>query len=157
MTDKKINTKGGAYIGGNVNTGGGDCVGRDLSRIVEQGGVHIGGDVSNSNIITGNHNVVASTISQKEEYIQNIYNAIESRPDTDPLDKEDLKFAVAEIAEEDAKSEEADENFIARRLRNIQRIAPDILEVALATIANPAAGFGLVAKKVAKKMKAETG
>ena len=27
MTDKKINTKGGAYIGGNVNTGGGDFVG----------------------------------------------------------------------------------------------------------------------------------
>ena len=34
----------------------------------------------------------------------------------------------------------------------IQRIAPDILDVVMATIANPAAGFGMVAKKVAEKM-----
>ncbi len=152
MSDKKINTNGGAYVGGNVNTGGGGFVGRDKNTTVGQGGVVIGGSVSNSNIVTGNNNVVASTITQKEEYIQNIYERIESRPDTEPVDKEDLKSAVAEIAEEDAKGENADESFIARRLRNIQRIAPDILEVALATIANPAAGFGMVAKKVAERM-----
>ena len=157
MSDKKINTNGGAYIGGNVNTGGGDFVGRDKNINAGQGGVVIGGSVSHSHIVTGNNNVVASQITQKEEYIQNIYNAIEVRPDTDSLDKEDLKSAVAEIAAEDAKGENADESFIARRLRNIQRIAPDILDVALTTIANPVAGFGMVAKKVAGKMKADAG
>jgi len=147
-----IQTAGGAVIAGDINTGGGDFVGRDKNLTVGQGGVHIGGDVSNSNIVTGNNNVVGSTITQKAEYLQNLYAKIESRPDTDQLDKEDLKSAVAEIAEEDNKGENADESFIARRLRNIQRIAPDILEVALATIANPAAGFGMVAKKVAERM-----
>ena len=63
-----------------------------------------------------------------------------------------MKVAVEEIAAEDQKGEDADESFIARRLRNIQRIAPDILDVVMATIANPAAGFGMVAKKVAEKM-----
>ncbi len=152
MTDKKINTNGGAYIGGNVNTGGGDFVGRDKKITVGQSGVHIGGNVNNSNIVTGNNNAVGSTIAQKAEYIHNLYAKIESRPNTDPLDKEDLKSALAEIVEEDNKGENADESFIARRLRNIQRIAPDILEVALATIADPAAGFGMVAKKVAERM-----
>jgi hypothetical protein len=36
-------------------------------------------------------------------------------------------------------------------------MAPDILEVVLATMANPAAGLGLVATKVANKMQAEAG
>lgn len=153
MTKKKINTEGGAYIGGSVNTGGGDFVGRDLSRIVERRGVHIGGNVSHSNIVTGNNNVVGSTINVQKEYIQQLIEAIESRPETDSVDKEDLKVAVEEIAAEDKKGDDADERFIARRLRNIQRIAPDILDVVMATIANPAAGFGMVAKKVGEKMK----
>ena len=152
MTKKKINTEGGAYIGGSVNTGGGDFVRRDKNTTVEQGGVHIGGNMSNSNIVTGDHNVVGSTINAQKQYIQQLIEAIESRPETEPVDKEDLKVAVEEIAEEDKKGEDADESFIARRLRNIQRIAPDILDVVMATIANPAAGFGMVAKKVAEKM-----
>ena len=131
---------------------GSDFVGRDKNTTVEQGGVHIGGNVSNSNIVTGNHNVVASTINAQKQYIQQIYEVIESRPETDPVDKEDLKVAVEEIATEDKKGEGADESFIARRLRNIQRIAPDILDVVMATIANPAAGFGMVAKKVGERM-----
>jgi hypothetical protein len=36
-------------------------------------------------------------------------------------------------------------------------MAPDILEVVMATIANPAAGLGLAATKVAKKMSEEAG
>ncbi|HBY08693.1 MAG TPA: hypothetical protein DEH22_13260 [Chloroflexi bacterium] len=68
-----------------------------------------------------------------------------------------MKANVAEIKAEDEKGDQAEESFIARRLRNIQRMAPDILEVMLATIANPAAGFGMVAKKVAEKMQAGAG
>ena len=157
MSDKKTNTNGGASIDGNVNTGGGDFVGRDKNINVGQGGVVIGGSVSNSMIVTGDNNMVGSTITQKEDYIQNIYKAIEARPDIKHVEKEDLKSAVKEIAAEDAKGEDADESFIARRLRNIRRIAPDILDVTLTAITNPAAGFGMVAKKVAEKMKADAG
>ena len=150
----QINTGGGTFIGGSVNTGGGDFVGRDKITKAEGGGVAIGGNVTGSTIVTGDQNVIGSTINQQTQYIQQIYTAIENRPDTDPLDKEDLKANVDEIKAEDAKGDQAEETFIARRLRNIQRMAPDILEVMIATITNPAAGFGVIAKKVAEKMKA---
>jgi hypothetical protein len=142
MSKKNINTDGGAYVGGNVNTGGGDFTGRDKTT---------------TTIVTGNNNVVGSTVTLQEQYLQQIYTSIEERPNTDPIDKEDLKGLVNEIKAEDDKGEQADESFIARRMRNIQRMAPDILEVIIATIANPVAGFGVVAKKVAGKMKAEAG
>jgi hypothetical protein len=159
MDESKINTGGGAYIGGSVNTGGGDFVGRDKNVTAERGGVVIGGNVSNSNIVTGDNNVITTTttITLQEQYIQQIHEAIDERLDTDTLDKEDMKLAVEEIQVEDQKGEEAQESFIARRLRNIQRIAPDILDVAIAAITNPVAGFGMVTKKVAEKMKAEAG
>ena len=150
---RSINTGGGTYISGSVNTGGGDFVGRDKNTVFERDGIIIGGKVSHSNIITGDDNVVDSIINMQQKHIQQIFDAIEFRPETDLLDKEDLKAAVDEIAKEDRKGENADESFIARRLRNIQRIAPDILDVVLATIADSAAGFGVIAKKVAEKMK----
>ena len=151
----QINTGGGAFIGGNVNTGGGDFVGRDKITKAEGGGIAIGGNVTNSTLITGDHNVVGATVNLQVQYLEHIYQAIEQRPDTDPLDQEDLKAAVDEIKAEDEKGDQADETFIARRLRNIQRMAPDILEVVLTTIGNPLARFGVVARKVAEKMRAE--
>ena len=154
-----IKTSGGAYVGGNVNTGGGDFVGRDKNVTAERGGVVIGGNVTGSNIVTGDNNVITTTttVTLQEQYIQQVYEAITERPDTDPLDKEDMKVAVEEIQQEDQKGADAEESFISRRLRNIQRIAPDILDVAIAGITNPVAGFGMVAKKVAEKMKANAG
>jgi len=142
MSEKKVNTGGGAYVSGPVNTGGGDFTGRDKTT---------------TTIVTGNNNIVSSTVTLQKQYMQQIYTAIAERPNTDPLDKEDLKALVDEIKAEDDKGDQADESFIARRMRNIQRMAPDILEVIIATITNPVAGFGMVAKKVAEKMKAETG
>lgn len=135
---------------GDVYTGGGDFVGRIKFAKAEVGGVSIGGDVSGSTIVTGDHNIIGSTITQNEEHIQKVFTRSDERPDTDPLDKEDLKTDVKEIQEEVSKGEKADETFIARRLRNIQHIAPDILEVVLSTIANPVAGFGMVARTIAE-------
>jgi hypothetical protein len=117
--------------------------------------VAIGGNVTGSTIVFGDHNVVGSPITLHQEYIQQIYSEIDKRSDLDTIDKEDLKALVNEIKTEDEKGNRADETFIARRLRNIQRMAPDILDMALAIIVNPVAGFGLVAKKVAEKMQSE--
>ena len=49
---RKINTGGGAYVEGGVNTGGGDFVGRD-QPVSAPGGVAIGGSVSHSTIVVG--------------------------------------------------------------------------------------------------------
>jgi hypothetical protein len=130
--DKEVDTGGGAYIGGSVTvSGGGDFVGRDQVKTVGL----TGPDVA--------------------ELFKPIYAAIEARPETPAADRADLKADVEEIQAEVAKGDKADESFLARRLRNLKRMAPDILEVVLATLANPAAGLGAVAAKVAKRMRAD--
>ena len=129
ITGDRVHTGGGAYIGGSVKVEGGDFVGRDQYK------------------------TTGLSAAEVARLFEQLYAAIESRPDTSPTDKADLKAEVQELQAEVAKGDEADEDFLARRLRNIQRMAPDILEVALATLANPAVGFGLAVKKVAQRMK----
>jgi len=88
-----------------------------------------------------------------------LYAAIEARVGTSPTVKEDLKADVKDIqdtlAKAAKKNEKADEGFLARRFRNIARMAPDILEVAVATLGGPLAGLGVAAKKIAEKAKEE--
>lgn len=127
-----VTTDGGAFVSGDVTTGGGDFVGRDQITITQ------GSD--------------PETIAQA---FRQFYAAVEARPNTSPQDKADLKTDLKEAEKELAKGDQADEEFLARHLRNVKRMAPDILDVVLATFANPIAGLGLVAKKIADKMKAE--
>ena len=153
MSKKKVDTGGGAYVSGKVNTGGGDFVGRDKNVTAGERGVAIGGNVNGSTIITGDGNVVGATVTLQEQYIQQIFTEIEKHPELDQVDKEDLKAEVKELQKEDEKGVEAEESRVSRHLRNIQRMAPDILDVVLATIGNPVAGFGVVARKVTERMK----
>jgi hypothetical protein len=127
-----------------------ESVGRD--RVVSGGNrsVVIGGDVKHSAIVTGDYNRVDSAYK-----FSAIFPQIETLPNLTTADKSDLKSELRTFEDEDKKGPESNEGFLAQRLRNIKRIAPDILEVAVATIANPAAGFGTIAKKVAEKMKNE--
>ncbi|RME87387.1 MAG: hypothetical protein D6770_09455 [Anaerolineae bacterium] len=123
---------------------------RDQRLTAGDRSVVVGGNVSDSTIITGDGNVVDSPMAFRA-----VYRAIDSHPSLPEEDRQDLKAEVRELEREVAKGDQADETFLARRLRNIKRIAPDILDVVIATMANPAAGFGMVAKKVADRMAAE--
>jgi hypothetical protein len=125
-------------------------VGRDRTISSGDGSVVIGGDVNHSLIVTGNHNRINSSSKFSTIYIQ-----VDHRNDLSTTDKADLKSEMQNFEDEDKKGPESNEGFLAQKLRNIRRIAPDILDVAIATIANPAAGFGVIAKKVAEKMKLE--
>lgn len=128
---------------------GGDYIGRDQKISAGNGSVVIGGNVTGSTIVTGNQNVVTT----ETNFFLPIYQAIEEKKDLKPDAKADLKAEVQEVEAEVKKGEKADEAFLARRLRNIRRIAPDILDVVTATLTNPAAGFSLIARKVAEKAK----
>ena len=110
--------------------------------------VNIQGNVYGS---IGNNNTV-NFIQQKFEPI---YEAIKSSSH-EAIEKQDLIAEVDEIKDEVAKGEQANESFLSRRLRNLKKMAPDIAEVALATLANPVAGLGMIVQKVAKKIKDET-
>ena len=130
---RKINTGGGAYIEGGVNTGGGDFVGRDQYNTMGLNSV----DVARLFAI--------------------FYAAVEARANTSPSDKSDLKAELKEVEKEVAKGDDANETFLSRRLRNVGRMAPDILEVVLTTLAKPASGLALMVRKLAEKMKTEAG
>lgn len=151
MAGKKRKSTSGLQIGGGVHVTGGDFIAGDKNVKVDKGGIYVGGGVQGSNLISGDHNKIANQESSREKLFADLNEQIQQRPNTSPEDKQDLQANVAEIKAEAARGEEADESFLSRRLRNIDRIAPDIFEVLLATLANPAAGFAMVVKKVAER------
>lgn len=150
MTAKKKKDQGGIQIGGNVNVTRGDFVAGNKIK-VDKGGMYTGGDIQESNVVTGDHNQVGDVESTREALFADLIKKIDQRIDIPSEDKEDLKVNIEEIKAEANKGEQADETFLSRRLRNIERIAPDIGEVILATLANPAAGFAMIIKKVAER------
>ena len=143
----------GTQIAGNVSVKNGDFVGGNKN--VEDRRVHVEGDVTDSQIVTGDGNQISQQIAVRDEEFQKILKRIQERPDTAPEDKEDLKAEVQAVQVEAAKEDGANESFLAQRLRSIKRMAPDILQVVLATLTNPAAGFALVVQKIAEKMKTD--
>ncbi|MCB0190763.1 MAG: hypothetical protein KDJ65_02365 [Anaerolineae bacterium] len=115
-------------------------------RDISVGGDFVGGDQTNIN-----YSNVQNTLTQ----FKTIYDKIDANGNLSPSEKTDLKADVKDIQTEADKGDKADESFLARRLRNILRIAPDIFDVVVATLANPAAGFSIVAAKIAQKVKEE--
>lgn len=126
-----INSGGGAYIGGAVQVGdGSQFAGRDQT-------------------------IVTQDATEITRVFLDFYREIAERSDLSPTDKADIKAELKDIENELAKGARADEDMIRRRLRNVQRMAPDILDVVLTTFANPLLGLGMVVKKIAEKMKSE--
>ena len=113
--------------------------------------IFVTGDVNGSNIVVGNENNVSIT----KNIFKPIYHAIEksSRNETE---KADLVADVHDIESEISKGEQTDESFLARRLRNLKKSAPDIADVALSALAGPGSAISTIVKKVAEKIKAET-
>jgi hypothetical protein len=119
------------------------------------GNVNIaGGDITTHQTITG------LSVVEIKQLFDGLYTVIESNKKASPTKKEDLKAEVKEIqstvAEAIQKSEKVDESFLSRRFRNIARMAPDVLDVVVATLANPLAGLGVAVKKIAGKAKEGT-
>ncbi len=127
--------------------------------------------VGNLSGISGNVNIAGRDITTSQttsglsaaeikQLFDSLYTAIETRAGTSSAAKEDIKAEVKEIqstvTEAAQKNEKVDESFMARHFRNIARMAPDILDVVVATLGNPLAGLGVAAKKIAEKAKEET-
>ncbi len=146
-----VNTGGGAYVGGSVAVTNGDFVGRDKRTTTITGDGNVVGDHSSSTVIK-QQGADAAAIARA---FADFYSAVQQQPDLPPRDKADVQAELEEVETELQKGEEANAGFIRRRLRHVQRMAPDIYDVVLATFANPIAGLGLIAKKIAEKMKAD--
>lgn len=110
--------------------------------------------------ITTNKTTTGLSAAEIQQLFDQLYTAIEANAKTSPAEKEDIKAEVKEIqstvTETVRKNEKIDESFLARRFRNIARMAPDMLDVVVATLGNPLAGLGVAAKKIAEKAKEDT-
>lgn len=134
-SNKQTNIKMGnlANISGNVNVAGGN--------------------------ITTHQTTTGLSAADIKQLFDQLYTVIEANKKVSPTIKEDLKAEVKEIqstvTEAAQKNEKVDEGFLSRRFRNIARMAPDVLDVVVATLGNPLAGLGVAVKKIAEKAKEE--
>lgn len=129
------------------------------------GKISIGGNMS-GNLVIGNNNKVTNTVNtgisaaEIKQLFDQLYTAIDTRTNTPPSVKEDLKAEVQDIqttiTEAVETNQKVEESFLSRRFRSIERMAPDILDVVVATIGNPLAGLGVAAKKIADKAREES-
>lgn len=115
--------------------------------------------IAGRDVVTHKTTITGSTGRDLEQLFDQLYTRIESRAETPPAVKEDLKAEVQDIQDSVAKAakknEKADESFLERRFRNIARMAPDILETLVATLGGPLAGLGVMARKIAEKAREE--
>lgn len=113
-------------------------------------------NVAGGSIIT-HHTVNGLSAADIKQLFDELYKSIDTHANVSPTDKEDLKAEVEEIqstvTEAVQNNEEIDESFLTRRFRSIAKMAPDILDVVVATLGNPLAGMGVAAKKIAEKAK----
>ena len=152
---------------GNVNTGGGDFVGRD--KHIHGDEVHgdkVGwekitvGDISGSTGVAigrGAQATVTQGLGGDElaKLFATVYRRIEARPEDPDVDKAELTNTIQQIQTEVAKGEAANPNKVERWLKTLAGMADDIFEVTVACLASPAAGVATVIRKVVEKAKAE--
>lgn len=78
----------------------------------------------------------------------------------EPADRDMIAPAVAQTVEAAAAiqagdASEAKQSFLAKRLKSLYAMAPDIGEVIITSLANPALGIALTLRKIAQKAQAE--
>lgn len=130
------------------------------------GNISIGGSMG-GNLVIGNNNQVSQTTNNglSAADIKQLFNSVNTKidalPQLDQAVKEDAKEEVKDIQENITEAVtnkgNLDESFLTRRFRSIARMAPDILDVVVATITNPLGGVGVAVKKIANKAKEEAG
>lgn len=122
---------------------------------VIQGGINIKGNVTIKNSrVAGRDNVEKKIINTNLSFAP-VYHALKENATILSDSKKTIEESVKQIEKEVKKGAEAKASFIQQRLENIQKMAPDIADVVIATLQNPAVGISLAVKKVLSKMQAE--
>lgn len=123
---RKIDTGGGAYVEGDINSEGGEIILRD--KIVYGEG--------------------ADSITKA---FSALYKALQEVPDGPK--KAMASQAVTGLEEEARKGQAASENTVKEWFESLMMMLPDIGEVAIRTFVNPIDGVSTVFQKIAQKAK----
>ncbi len=118
----------------------------------------IGGNVTGSNIVMGNNNKVSNSTTTVKISVMfdQINQTLSANQNIQPEDKKEVQADLKEMQAE-LEKDEPDETFLARRYRNLKKMAPDIAAVALETLKNPLGGVAELITRVAKKVSEEAG
>ncbi|CAG0996323.1 hypothetical protein GPROT1_03455 [Gammaproteobacteria bacterium] len=169
--------------GGGVNFGsgskihiGGDVTGRDKITTTVNGnqtvvhGDQVGGDKVGRDKVTAGRDVVSGTQTNTSglsaddvaKLFDSLYKKIESKPKEDQPAIRDAVDTIKAAAQAEAVDGKApDEKAVMNAAKSLSFDAPDLLtdaaDVALATLANPAAGVITLIRKIAEKVKASRG
>lgn len=153
----QVDTSGGAYVGGNINTGGGDFVGRDTIQgdIVHGDKVTVGDIVASPGVAIGRGARITATQEMNREELAHLFQAIldkiETLPEDPDVDKEELIYIVRRIQKEVAIGKDANPNKIERWLTTLGLMSPDVLRTTVAILANPVVGVAYTIRRVAEK------
>jgi hypothetical protein len=137
-------SQGSIFQAGRDIQAGRDLAGRDIA----------GRDIAGRDILSQD-----SSQGLKEfliEWQSQMEAKIESKADLSTDEKKDLKEQVTKIQEEATKGKQTDPNRLEKLINMLGVMAPDIFEVAVATLTNPLAGVGLVLKKIGDKARLES-
>jgi hypothetical protein len=148
-----------------------------LSGRGELGGTHIGNDAGRDKTVHGDEITItgvgagaavaagrgaSASVSRSPDrsgalslWRAEMEAKIEDLPDLLLEDKQDAKEQVARIEQEVAKGEQASTGRLGKLISTLGVIAPEMLEVAIATLAKPLVGTGLVVKKTGDKVRVE--
>lgn len=94
---------------------------------------------------------ISSITGELAQWRSQMLERVEQDPNLSVEDKADAKIQIEKIKSEVSKGKDADPGRIEKLVNILSVMASDIFEVALATLANPLAGLGLVIKKVGDK------
>lgn len=139
----QIDTGGGAFVVGDVEAGE-DFVGRDKTTITGDGNVV--GDRSSAT-------VVKRTGIGADEVAALFDQALALARQRPPEVREDLEAAVETVQEETEAGEDADKRLLNKALDVLLEAGPDVLEIVLEAVLNPAAAAGKGAQMLAKQAK----
>ena len=131
-------------------------------------------DVKTSIVVNGENaigNITASgnarvSVSQKKvtqppaspeltRLFAEIYQELKNRPVTPGAGKTIIRQQVKLIEKEAAKGEKADQKNLGNLFEFLEQIAPDIVDVFIASLGGPVSGFSVVLKKIAERAKSK--
>lgn len=110
----------------------------------------INGNVKGGKVVSINNNTVSNQTINITPLFKKIYEKVEKSKDLNSQEKTDVKEELHEI-QTVLEQPDPDETFLARRFRNLKRMAPEITEIAFETLKNPIGGVTEVIKRIAQK------
>ncbi len=137
-------------VGKNAQATKKTLVGGDQNQI--SGGVTAGGvSIQGRNASVTIHQTGGEQMSEINALFNKLFRQIEMRAPDPNVDKEEIVDTVQKIQNEVSKNESISETKLTRWMDYLNKIAPDIIDVVLASLAGPVSGATAVLKKIADR------